>query len=194
MTDEKDQFHQVVYRTEPDERDEYIVADILRDRDYGWKLNYYSPNEKPAWTIPVIRSRTKIEQLKTNIVKHQTILAKIDEDTDCSRLEPTNEKYKKLTYKDKEEMNRLYALAIDTINEDNNSLEEMLNIHRKNEINEDVEIKRTELLRRIRNEFRSNNDLDYLKRAVTWTVEYTEKLRGFPRNPFIEKTTTLSAW
>lgn len=194
MSDEKDTFYKVVSATEPDERDEYIVQDILRDRDYGWKLNYYSPTEKPSWTIPVIRGRLKIDQVKANIVKHQTILAKIDEDTDCSRLEPTNEKYKKLTHKEKDEMNRLYALAVDTINEDNNNLEELINELRKNEINECVEITRTQFLRRIRNDFRSNRDIDYLKRAVTWVVEYTEKLRGCPRGPIIDKKTSLSAW
>ena len=194
MSDEKDIFHKVVSTTEADERDEYIVKDILRDKDYGWKLNYYSPNDKPSWTISVIRSRKKIEHLKANIIKHQTILAKIDEDTDCSRLDPTDDKYKKLTRKEKEEMNRLYAIAIDSINEDNNNLEELINIHRINEINECVEITRTQFLRKIRNEFRTNRELDYLKRAVTWAINYTEKLRGCPRLPVSEEQKSFSAW
>lgn len=188
-----DEFIDCVNKTTPDPRDKYIVDDILRDRDYRWELNYYHDYRKTSYDLVVCRTKLAIEELKTSIQEYETTLKKIDDDTDRSRLEPTDEKFKKLSAKDKERMNKDYAIAIDGLNSAGPLLEELTQDLMKYEIKQYAELTMGQILRRIRNEFRFNKDMDYLTRGVTFAMEHSYKLRGEVREPYVEKV-DLSAW
>jgi ATP-dependent Lon protease len=186
-------FSALISDVNPDPRDAFIVKDILRDYSYGGKPNYYADYKKTAWSLDVVRAKISIAEIEKTLNQYEINLRHVDERFELSRLPSTDEKYKPLTNKEKKDLENTYAQAIDGTNELTPILAAIKEELNKAEIQEYAEMKLGEHLRRVRDEYFINKDLDALRKGVTWAVEMGYKLRNQTRDPYVEQI-DLTAW
>jgi hypothetical protein len=186
-------FSTLISDVTPDPRDAFIVKDILRDYTYGGKPNYYADYKKTAWSLDVVRAKISIAEIEKTLNQYKSDLKRVDERFDLSRLPTTDEKYKPLTNKEKKDLENTYALAIDGTNELTPILTDLKKDLNKAELQEYAEMKTGEYLRRVRDDYFINKDMDALRKGVTWAVEQGYKLRGQIRDPYVEYL-DLTGW
>ena len=186
-------FKSLISRVIPDPRDAFIVKDIMRDYAYGGKLNYYADYKKTAWSLEVVRTKISIAEIEKTLQQYEIDIRNVDERIDRSRLPPTDDKYKLLSKKEKKDLEQTYAQAIDGINELTPSLAELIKDLNDLEIEEFAEMQTGETLRRIRDDYLINKDLDSLRCGVTWAIDQSYKLRGMSRETYVDQI-DLTAW
>ena len=222
MTDrilDKESFEKPIWATEPEEGHEWNVEDILRDRDYGWKLDYYHEKDT-SWDVSVSRMQMKIRKCQDDIESNKKILAKLDSDAEkqeqaeqqdlanrkarAEQLEKAKKEsdaakkegdaakkvvipeipyFKKITPTERKRLDQVYAVAKDAINDDTKTMETSENLLKDYLWYQHVEKCKTATLRRIRNKFRNDGDLDFMRRGVTWVNNYSSKLFGEFKDP-----------
>jgi hypothetical protein len=186
-------FKELISAVTPDPRDAFIVKDILRDYSYEGKPNYYADYKKTAWSLEVVRTKNSVAEIEKALKQYNADLKHVDECFDLSRLPTTDAKYKPLTSKEKKGLEIIYAVAIDGTNELTSVLSGLKTHLIKMEVLEYAEMKTGETLRRIRDDYFINKDLDALRRGVTWAITTSYALRGETREPYVEKL-DLTAW
>jgi len=168
---------------------EFIVNDIIRDRDYGWTLDYFKGDGTTTYDTIIYKTKKEISECMKEIVENKLL---IDKSRDSI------EKNKKLKQIDIDNLNKKIEIAIDNINELNNMIKKEEKILKDYEWLQFVEISQERSLRMIRNKFQMNGNLEYVRRGVSWACSYAEKLRGntiagLPKPPYIQKVDN-SAW
>jgi len=193
-----DTFDNLVNSTEPDNRYDYIVADILRDKKSGWSLKYYEDN-KTSWDPTVGRTRRTIARCISSINSNQALLDKQTKDLELSRLPKEHKDYKPITKQEKKHMDSAYVIATDEINSDKQTLRAMEPYLEDALWSQFVESRTTQFMRYIRNKFMLDGDLNFLKRGVTWVYTYAKNQRD-PNSSttvtdvVIQNDSNLSAW
>lgn len=171
-----DTFDNKVNSTEPDNKYNYIVSDILRDKKSGWSLKYYEDN-RTSWDPAVGRTRSTIARCNSSIISNQALLEKQTKDLELSRLPKDHKDYKPLTKQEKKHMDAAYVIATDEINSDKQTLRVMEPYLEDALWSQFVESRTTQFMRYIRNKFMIDGDLDFLKRGVTWVYNYAKNQR-----------------
>lgn len=163
---------EIVATTEPNEKYDFIVDDICRDKEHDWQLNYYD-DFNTSVDAQISRLNVEISECRTDIESNTKLLEKIDTDVKTARANPLT---KHLQKQAKISLS-LYAGATDAIAEDRRTLE-------KNAIAlvhltwlQFVESSQIKSLRFFRNKYKKDSDLDYMKRGVSWACSYAALLR-----------------
>ena len=184
---DKRSLEEIIKSTKPLIQYEFIVKDIIRDRDYRGELDYYKDENNTTYDIIIARTSMEnndyikfIEENKLLIDKTREVIEKYN-----------NNNNKKINLK---ELNTKLEDAIDMIN----NLDIL--IKKNNKLLEEykwfqfIEKNQTRNLRIIRNKFIIDNDLDYLKKGVSWICSYSERLRGNKVDESYVPKEDISAW
>ena len=178
---------ELVSSTEPNEKYDFIVEDIFRDKDYGWQLNYYN-DFNTSYDSQIARLNAETKECKADIESNTKLLEKIDADVKNARANPST---KHLQNQAKISLS-LYAGAVDAIAEDNRTLEKNAFTLENLTWLQYVESSQTKSLRYFRNKFKKDDDLDYMKRGVTWACSYASVLRQNQEQETISQERTVS--
>ena len=171
--------------TEPCSMDNEVLTMILRDRQSRWSLDYWRNTESTGFDLPLHRTERKLEE-KGNILASATQARKDAQTNFESRRKtlasiiteakkqgtPAQIRAEKELEKAEKELEE--AERAETFQEyEYTVLEEKSDIH-------DLKMKqfmqryRNRSFRRLRNKLQLDGDVDYVRRAITWTYEYTQ--------------------
>jgi hypothetical protein len=157
----------------PIKRYDYIVEDILRDKKYNSSLDYYNnTTQASSYDILIAKTKMKIDQIQSNIVDSKSYIDKSRE-----VIEKNNKKT------DVKELNKKIEESMDQICELENCIKKTKQELKDYELFQYIELNEEAHLRNIRNKFMIDNNLEYLKKAVTWICSYSDRMRG---EPFID--------
>ena len=193
MNIDKRSIDEVINSTIPLKKYEYIVQDFLRDKKYDWKLNYYDNNNNNHTTYDVIIARTNVENENyMKSIKENKLLIDRTRDT----IEKNNKVVKKNGIQElNKKLEGVIEEAIDEINELNILIKNNIKLIKNYEWFQYIELNQDRNLRIIRNKFKMDDNLEYLRRGVTWICSYSNKLRGFSDEDEKEKEDeSLTAW
>ena len=159
-----------------DRKHAHVVENILRDKEDGWRHDYYK-DTSTGYDIHVGRAHAEIAKYKIAIKKHEGALDKITATLEASKRGPKDPMFKKLTQKEGETLEaeyiELYKLKCEQLvfldGVEKNLQEFIWKQH--------VQRTRLTLLQWLRNNFMINGDTDYMARGVTWVEEYIADLR-----------------
>ena len=104
------------------------------------------------------------------------------------------EKNKKLKKNEIDDLNKKIENAIDNINEYNIIIKKNESLLEEYKWLQFVELHKERHLRMIRNKFKMNRNLEYLRKGVSWICSYTDKLRGIPVDESYVLKEDNSAW
>ena len=165
-----------VRQTEPNPKYEHVIENILRDKADGWKHDYYRETST-SFDAHVGRAHAEVQRYKVVIKKWEIALEKIMSAIENSQLEASHPKFKKMSPKEVEELEKEYSEAY-TI-----KCQQMVLLDGAEQVCQDLtwkqytERKRLSLIQGLRNTFMMNADEDYLRRGVTWVENYCTKER-----------------
>ena len=165
-----------VLTTEVLSKHQPIVMNILRDKESGWRCDYYR-DTSTFYDPPVGRARMEVSKHKMSIKKYEASLEKITGALEASKKDPKEPGFKKLSAKDTE------ALEAEYIDLYKLKCQQMMFLDGAESILQEwvwkqyVEKKRLLLLQSIRNKYMIDGDADYMAQAVTWVEEYVERMR-----------------
>jgi hypothetical protein len=163
---EKRSFDELVNETVPESKYEDVVQDILRDKKYNWRLNYYKSDGKSSYDVSICRMNMEIDKLTANINTNERLMKTLEENISTSTQKKT-----------KETCDRQFVLAEEEIRHDKARLDELRELKPKWEWNRYLELGLESTLRRVRNSFILNHDEDLLRKGVTWACAYAVKNR-----------------
>lgn len=189
---EKRSFEELVTGTEALPQYENIVDDILRDKAYHWRLNYYADYAKTTWDLTVCKGALRIKELEASLKANKLLLESCETKIRRSRLDPTDTNYLKISKKELQAVDLAYATATDEIGEDSKELEELQPKQQENIWNQYVERRTDATLRNLRNRFQIDGNEDFMRRGVTWAMTYCYKLLRV--DPPVYKKDLTSAW
>ena len=180
----------IINSTKPLPQYEFIVTDILRDRDYRWELDYYKDDNQTTYDIIIARTNKENNDYLKSIDENKLL---IDKTRDI--IEKNNKNDKKNDKKiNLNELNSKIEDAIDIINNLNNLIKKNNKLLEEYKWLQYIELNETRHLRMLRNKFQIYHDLDYLRRGVTWICSYSERLRGNKVDESYVPKKDTSAW
>jgi hypothetical protein len=183
---DKRSIDEIINSTKPLLQYEFIVTDILRDRDYRWELDYYKDYKHTTYDI--IISKTIMENNEfIKIIEENKLI--IDKTRDI--IEKSNKNDKKINLKD---LNTKIEDSIDIINNLENLIKKNNKLLEEYKWLQFIELNETKHLRMLRNKFQIYNDIDYLRRGVSWICSYSERLRGNKVDESYVPKKDTSAW
>ena len=173
---------------------EFIVNDIIRDRDYGWSLDYFKGDGTTTYDVIIARTKMETNDYMKLIVDNKLIIDKTRDLIDNYNKETGKVKGKEKNKIDINELNKKIEEAIDNISEFNNLIKKNEVLLKEYKWLQFVELNQEGHLRRIRNRFQIYGDLEYVRRGVSWICSYSEKLRGNNIDYSIKPKEDTSAW
>jgi len=165
-------FDALVSKTEPDSRFECVVQDFIRDKTYGYADSYGSN----SWDSDLAHTNDKIAQIAKDIKTNVSILDKCKDQLARNRLDPKDKNYVKLKPEQKVSIQANYAMATDALHELNQELPTLHMLQSKLTWNRTVEQMTDSNLKRIGVKFARDNNVAYLRAAVTMVLTYAHKL------------------
>jgi hypothetical protein len=182
---------EIINSTEIIPQYEFIVNDIIRDRDYGWSLDYFKGDGTTTYDVIIARTKMEINDCMKLIVDNKLVIDKTRDLIDNNNKETGKNKKKDI---DINELNKKIEEAIDNISELNNLIKKDEQLLKDYKWLQFVELNQEGHLRRIRNKFQIYGDLEYVRKGVSWICSYTEKLRGNLIDYSIKPKEDTSAW
>ena len=179
----------------PYRRFEFLLKDLIRDRNSSGRHNYYANPESTIYDIAIVKGRITIDFLKSEIAAGEKLIEKFSKEIENSRLEPTAEDYKKLSRAEVTTRQGAIATAMDMNFANEKEIEAQQKTLDENIWSQYVERTYNRLMRAIRNRFYNDGDADWAHRAITWANIYTGKLRGVEAmQDWPEDYVDLTAW
>ena len=161
-------FEECAKTVEPDQRFEYIVRDILRDKESKWSYNYYAiPTSQ--WHATVTKHAASVRSMQQAINKNLKMLTELDLQIARSKLDPKNPEYKPLKKDEFEkiditftELAKANIYLADDIKAEQKDLDKYMYL--------DYIYSRTNKnIYALRNKFQIDGDLDNLRKGITLT-------------------------
>ena len=169
-------WHEQVRTTEVNRKYAPVVENILRDKENGWRYDYYR-DTSTGYDIHVARAHAEVSKYKMAIKKHEGALEKITVTLEASKKDPNDPAFKKLTQKESDALEAEYIEVYKLKCEQLIFLDGAEKSLREWTWKQYMQRKRLTLLQSLRNEFMLNGDADYMARGVTWVEEYITSLR-----------------
>lgn len=186
----------MILATEPSDAYEPTVANILRDQKSGWNTDYYKNDTTTSYDVALARAEAMHQLLIKEAEMHV-----IQEKLSVREKEKTNSDWQAMNKKDdieamkgsidaiKREISALYLTVRDM--EWPTSIQAAADIVHTIRYNRLLEQQRASGLQRLRNTFKEDGNLDYLRRGVTWTETYFARHMGL--RP-VETSTSACVW
>jgi len=170
---------------EPCSLDNEVLKMILRDRQSRWSLDYWRNTESTVFDMALHRAQKKLED-KGRILafatqarkdaqamyqsRHQTLTSIISE----AKKQGTPAQIRAEKELETAEQELETAERAETFQEYDYAVqEENIDIHSL-KIKQFVERYRNRSFRRLRNKLQRDGDVEYVRRSITWTNQYTE--------------------
>jgi DNA-directed RNA polymerase beta' subunit len=177
-------FEEHVKTVEPDQRFEYIVRDILRDKESRWSHNYYA-NPTSQWHAKVIKHATSVRSMQEVINKNLKVLAELDLQIKKSKLDPKNPEYQPLKKGEFEKIDASFTeLAKANIYLADDIKAEQKDLDKYSYL--DYIYSRTNKnMYALRNRFQIDGNLDNLRKGITFTFlqQYADLNMPLPELP-----------
>jgi len=174
-------FEEHMKTVDADERFEYIVRDILRDKESQWSHNYYA-NPSSQWQSNITEYKMSISSMQQAINKNLKVLAELDQQIARSKLDPKHPEFKGLK---KDEFEKI-DISFTELAKANIYLADDIKAETK-ELNKysylDYIYSRTNKnMYALRNKFQIDGDINYLRKGITFTVlqQYADLNKPLP--------------
>jgi len=163
-------FDELVLATTPNEKYEFIVQDILRDKKFGWIYNYYKCEATSSCDAEICRMNAEISSRSNNIVQNEKLLASID----TNLKEAPSKKLKKPQL---EALDKQYVIAEEDIAYDKARIKDLSALLLKWQWNRHLELRTERAIQHCRNRFMRDYDEAFLRKGITMACSYNEKVR-----------------
>lgn len=199
-------FEELVNDSTPDIAYDFVVDNILRDRDNGWTQNYYKPSRNSTCDAEIARMNLEINERNKNVAVNEKLIQRIDDN-----IRNASQKNKKIavdrslraTIKDEmgietkwghdavephtshlefkgdlvDKWNNQRSTAEDEIHFDKLRIKEIQSLLPKWEWNRYLELSLESNIQRLRNQFVIDHDEEFLRKGVTWACKYADTNR-----------------
>ena len=155
---------------------ESTVNNILRDRDDGWRHNYYE-STTTLWDLPCARIRQTIGNQHIQIRAFESTLQKITKKIENSKRNPKDPLYIKLSQKAVADLESDYIEIYKNKGEIMVQMSGAENRLQECKWKQYLEAKRYEMLHTVRNNFMNDINEERLRASVSWVEEYIKDLR-----------------
>jgi hypothetical protein len=183
-------FDQRVERSHADSRFETIVKDVLRDKESGWKHDYYGTPNSP-WDPYVKRSQGVIKKMEATIGSNRSLIARYTEQIRLADLPKTDKSHVTLAPK---ERTRLQSMINDMVTQNSDlqvaSNKEVLTLEIYTTVN-DIFLTTARRMDYLCGKFRTDGDLEGLRKGIS--LVYTEHYYRLDK-PIPEITQSVAAW
>lgn len=177
--------------TVADSRFNFIVEDILRDKQSGWSHNYYS-NTGSQWSIHLAKQTYEVAQMQQTINKNAAVIEQLSKQLQNSKLPSNNKDFKPLK---KDEFTKVEAAYIEIVKENIYLTDDMKDLKKdidKYSYLDYICSTTNQSIYKLRNKFQLDGDLEYLKQGITLAnllyYKHLDKELPTPRAP------SWSAW
>jgi hypothetical protein len=172
---QKRSFEEIVQNVVPDEAYNYVVDTILHDKKQNWSLDCFKPDGKSIQDVKIARMSAEKAKCDSAVKANGLLLEVLAENIRCARLHPTDKNYKKAKPIEISNWDKAYVQAEEDIMLDSKESCLLTDLIADREWNRYLELFSGGYLWLARNKFRYDNDMDFLKRAVTWACNYQKK-------------------
>ena len=189
-------FDELLDLTVPDPKYESVVNDVIRDKISGWRHRYYE-GAGTCWDVTIARTANLIHDCEVTIKDFEKILTKQNDKIANSRHPPNHKDYKALHKKEKDEMDKMYVIATDSIHESKTTLSIQKPILDDLLWLQYVEKYARTSMNYLINRYKANDNYDYLRKGVTCIWSYVAKLQEMSMNmpkKQQEREQSNSAW
>jgi hypothetical protein len=177
---------------------EPYVRDILRDRDSGWKLDYYKDDGKNSHNVLIIQLQNECSDLELTIAANEKLMKKLDKDIDNARRQPTDPLFKRAKKGDLVLWNKQYAQAREDIYTDGKLIEEIKSVAEVYKWNQLLEEQMRKTIRWLRGHFMMYRDSEFLAKGITWAmnerIKQQRTVEGFSFDTASVPYSDRSAW
>ena len=194
-------FDELVNDSKPDSSYDFVVDNILRDRDSGWTLNYYKPTKNSTCDAEIARMNLEINDRNTNIATNEKLIQKIDDNIKFASI--TNkiiavDRARRATIKAEvgvetkwgedyaepdvsrkefkgdlvEKWKNQRITAEDEIHIDKLRIKEIQILLPKWEWNRYLELSLESNLQRLRNQYAIDYNEEFLRKGIAWACKY----------------------
>lgn len=149
------------------------ISNILRDKNSGWRFNYYNDTEKTMWDIEVVRVQQphekKIAGLRQELDKAIKVETEMEDIYKNLSTTPTKGKEKALENLNEASLKVRSLRYTLTKAEDAYATDDQ--VHQM-KMHQYLERFRARHLKSLRAEFMQNGDMESLRKGVEWLYEY----------------------
>jgi hypothetical protein len=161
-------FEEHVKTVQPDQRFEYIVRDILRDKESRWSYNYYA-NPVSQWHSKVMKHTASVRSMQEVIHKNFKALTELDLQIKKSKLDPKHPEYQPLKKGEFEKIDATFTelakaniYLADDIKTEQKELDKYTYL-------DYIYTRTNKNMYALRNKFQIDADIDYLRKGITFT-------------------------
>jgi len=169
-------WHEQVRTTEVNHKHAHVVENILRDKEDGWRHDYYK-DTSTGYDVHVARAHAEVGRYKMAIKKHEGALDKITATLEASKKDSKDPAFKRLTQKESDALEQEYIEVYKLKCEQLVFLDGAEKSLQEWGWRQYMQKKRLMLIQSLRNEFMLTGDADYMARGVTWVENYITSLR-----------------
>jgi len=198
-------FKELVNDTIADSKYDSVVENILRDKESGWKLNYYKPDGKSSCDPELARMYSELKQYNINIDTNKKLISKLtsniklailknkqiaedrillstmkeEKDVETKCIDIDEPVLTELEFKSDvlKTWKSQIAIAEEEIKIDISRTKELESKIPKWEWNRVLELSLDSNLQRVRNQFVIDNNEELLRKGVSWACNYAYKNR-----------------
>jgi hypothetical protein len=176
FTDKRD-INEIVMATKAEDKYNHIVNEFIRDRNSGWKLDYFKDDGKNSNDLIIFQMRDECNVINLRISANNALMKKLDSDIAKSRLSVQDPEYKKAKKGDVILWDKQHVQAQEDNYHDSKLLEQIKEQISQYEWNRYLEDKMRRTLRWLRGRFMMDKDKEFLAKGVTWAITYNLKMR-----------------
>lgn len=152
-----------------------VVKNILRDEESGWTADYYKSDGRTSLDPEIGRMVADKKGCDEAITDNERLMTECDRNINHSRLPKTDPKYKKATPADVSRWDKQFVQAQEDIMHDANHsdyLGEQIELWSWNRY---IEQGRMNRLKGLRDKYKDDGDLEFLRKGVSWACASAER-------------------
>lgn len=151
-----------------------VLKNILRDEESGWIADYYRSDGRTSFDPEIGRMVAEKKGRDEAITANEKLMEECDKNIRCARLLKTDKDYKKATPAEVSRWDKQYVQAQEDIMLDakgSDYLGEQIELWSWNRY---IEQGRMNRLKGLRDKYKGDGDLEFLRKGVTWACASAE--------------------
>jgi len=151
-----------------------VVQNVLQDERSGWIADYYKCDGRSSFDPVIGRMAAEKKACDDAITENERLMGEWDKNIRCARLPKTHKDYKKATPAEVSRWDKQYVQAQEDVMHDARSsdyLGEQIELWSWNRY---IEVGRMNRLKGLRDKYKGDGDLEFLRKGVTWACTSAE--------------------
>lgn len=163
-----------VLSTTPLDKYNHLVDNILYDKKSGWNADHYKNDGRSSLDPEIGRMTAEKRNCDAAITDNEKLMVECDKNIQRARLPKTDKNYKKASPGEISRWDKQYVQAQEDIMHDANRSDELREKIELWSWNRYIDVGRTNRLKWLRDKYMRDDDLEFLRKGVTWVCAYAD--------------------